>query len=242
MPVTSAAEPQTKTAPPPVWTPIKLLQSLVMLSVWIGSGLWAAGTVRWLRGWIFNVAMLSGYAIMGLYVHRKNPGVLSARADWIHSDTQPFDKLFFRLFAPLYMAQPVVGGLDAVRFRWTSMPFFTVSLGLALLACADAFIAWAMGVNSFAERTVRIQTERQHAIVTSGPYHIVRHPMYLGALLMLPATGLVLGSWWTVLIGLVLALLFVWRTAMEDRFLMRELPGYREFAAHTRYRLIPGVW
>jgi len=242
MPVISATEPQTGAAPRPSWTPAKILQMLVMISVWIGIGLWAAGTVRWLRGWIFNGAMLSGYAVMGLYLHRKNPAVLSARAAWTHRDTQPFDKLFFWLFAPLYMAQPVIGGLDAVRYRWTSMPFFTVYLGLALLACGDAFIAWAMAVNRFAERTVRIQTERQHAIVTSGPYGIVRHPMYLGALLMFPAMGLIFGSWWTLLIGFIVSLLFVWRTAMEDSFLMRELPGYEEFAAATRYRLVPRVW
>ncbi len=242
MPVTSAAEIQSKPASPRTWTLTKFLQFLVMLSVWIGGGLWAAGTVRWVRGWIYIIAMLSGYAIMGLYIHRKNPGVLSARAEWTHGDMQPFDKLFFLLFAPLYMAQPAVGGLDAVRYRWTSMPFFTVYLGLALLACGDAFIAWAMAVNPFAERTVRIQTEKQQVTVTAGPYRVVRHPMYLGALAMFPAAGLVLGSWWTLLIGFVLSLLFVWRTAMEDRFLLRELPGYQQFAVTTRYRLLPGVW
>jgi len=242
MPVISATEPHTEAAPPRTWTPAKVLQTMVMISVWIGIGLLAAGTVRWLRGWIFTVAMLSGYAIMGLYVHRKNPGVLSARTEWTHGDTQPFDKLFFLLFAPLYMVQPVVGGLDAIRFRWTSMPFFTVYLGLALLACADALIAWAMSVNPFAERTVRIQSDRGQTAVTTGPYRIVRHPMYLGALMMMPATGLVFGSWWTLAIGFTLALLFVWRTAMEDRFLRRELPGYEAFAEQTRYRLLPGVW
>ena len=242
MPVVSAIEPQTEAAPPRTWTLPKYLQTLVMLSIWIGSGLWAAGTVRWLRGWIFTVAMLSMYASMALYVHRKNPGLLSARAAWIHRDTQPFDQLFLMMLFPLYLVQPAVGGLDAVRYRWTSMPFFTVYLGLALLASGDAFIAWAMAVNPFAESTVRIQTEKQQVTVTEGPYRIVRHPMYLGALAMFASTGLVFGSWATLAIGVVLALLFVWRTAREDRFLMGELPGYREFALRTRYRLIPGVW
>jgi protein-S-isoprenylcysteine O-methyltransferase Ste14 len=140
------------------------------------------------------------------------------------------------------MSQPVVAGLDAVRFRWSSMPFATVYLGLALLACGMALIAWAMAVNPFAERSVRIQSERGQTTVTTGPYRIVRHPMYLGALMMFPATGLVFGSWWTVVIGIILALLFVWRTGMEDRFLFRELPGYPQFAATTRYRLLPGIW
>ncbi len=243
MPVASATEPQTNTSRPRTWTLTKLLQTLVMLSVWIGGGLWAAGTVGWLRGWIFTIAMLSMYPIMGLYIHRKNPGLLGARtAHWSHRDTQPFDRLFMRVFAPLYIAQPVVGGLDAVRFHWSSMPFATVYLGLALLACGDAFIAWAMAVNPFAERNVRLQSERGQTTVTTGPYRIALHPMYLGALLMFASTGLVFGSWWTLGIGLVLAVLFVWRTAMEDRFLRRELPGYEEFTRVTRYRLVPGVW
>ena len=150
--------------------------------------------------------------------------------------------MFLGLLFPLYIAQPIVAGLDAVRFRWSSMPFATVYLGLALLACGDSFIAWAMAVNPFAERTVRIQNERGQKTVTAGPYRIVRHPMYLGALMMFASTGLVFGSWWTVAFGAVLGLLFVWRAGMEDRFLRRELPGYEEFAKATRYRLIPGVW
>jgi len=89
---------------------------------------------------------------------------------------------------------------------------------------------------------VRIQKERNQTAVTTGPYRYVRHPMYVGAIVMFPATGLALGSWWAVAIGGVLSLLFVWRTAMEDRVLLRELPGYQEFAAATRYRLVPGVW
>lgn len=242
MPVASATEPRSKTASPKNWTIWKILQTILILAVWLGGMFLAAGTVRWLRGWIFTIALLMMYAVMGLYIHRKNPGVLNARAQWSHRDTEPFDRLFIRLFAPLYMSQPIVAGLDAVRFRWSSMPFATVYLGLALLACGGALIAWAMSVNPFAERTVRIQSERGQTTVTTGPYRIVRHPMYLGALMMFFSTGLVFGSWWTVLIGLILALLFVWRTAQEDRFLLRELPGYEQFAATTRYRLLPGVW
>ena len=242
MPVASATESPSTTASPNAWTSLKILQSILMGTVWFGGMFLAAGTVRWLRGWIFTLAMLAIYAVVGFYVHLRNPGLLNARAAWSHGDTQPFDRRFFRLFAPLYMSQPIVAGLDAVRFHWSSMPFVTVYLGLALLASGMALISWAMSVNPYAERTVRIQSDRGQTTVTTGPYHLVRHPMYVGAIVMFPAAGLVFGSWWTVVIGLILVLLFVWRTAMEDRFLLRELPGYRQFSATTRYRLFPGIW
>ena len=242
MPIASATQPQSTTASPKTWTFSRILQAILMLAVWFGGMFLAAGTIRWLRGWIFTIAMLSIYAAVAVYVHLRNPGLLNARAQWSRSDTQPFDRVFLGLLFPLYMAQPIVAGLDAVRFRWSSMPFATVYLGLALLACGMALIAWAMAVNPFAESCVRIQSERGQTTVATGPYRIVRHPMYLGAIVMFPAAGLVFGSWWTFVIGLMLALLFVWRTAMEDRFLRRELPGYQQFAAATRYRLLPGIW
>jgi protein-S-isoprenylcysteine O-methyltransferase Ste14 len=103
-------------------------------------------------------------------------------------------------------------------------------------------LAWAMAVNPFAETTVRIQTERGHTVVSSGPYRLVRHPMYAGAILMFLGTPLILGSMLALLLAIEVVLLFVGRTALEDRTLRRELLGYEAHAAWTRYRLLPGVW
>lgn len=209
---------------------------------WIAAIFVSAGTMSWLRGWICVIATLAMYALAVVLVQRRNPELLEARANWRHRDTKSFDKVFVSLLLPLYFAQPVVAGLDAVRFRWTSMPFGTVYIGLSFLILGMGLVTWAMTVNPFAETTVRIQTERQHQAITAGPYSIVRHPMYVGGILMFPALGLIFGSMWAFLVGIVLAILFVWRTAMEDRTLRRELPGYAAFAAVTRYRLLPGLW
>jgi protein-S-isoprenylcysteine O-methyltransferase Ste14 len=103
-------------------------------------------------------------------------------------------------------------------------------------------LAWAMAVNPFAETTVRIQTERGHTVVRSGPYRLVRHPMYAGAILMFLGTPLILGSMLALLLAIGVVLLFVGRTALEDRTLRRELQGYEAYATCTRYRLLPGVW
>jgi protein-S-isoprenylcysteine O-methyltransferase Ste14 len=99
-----------------------------------------------------------------------------------------------------------------------------------------------MMVNPYAETTVRIQIDRDQKVVTSGPYRIVRHPMYVGGILMYPGIAFILGSMWALALSASIAILMVWRTALEDRTLRGELPGYEEFAAVTRYRLIPWLW
>jgi protein-S-isoprenylcysteine O-methyltransferase Ste14 len=214
----------------------------VFLGVWFGGLFVGAGTVRWLRGWIFTVALLAMYAIGTAVVFWKNPELPAARANWHYQDMRSFDRVFIALMFPLYIAQPFVAGLDAVRFRWSSMPYFNVYAGFVLLGMGTALMMWAMVVNRFAEGVVRIQRERAHTTVTAGPYQYVRHPMYAGAIVMFLAIGLVFTSWWTLAVGLALSILVVWRTAMEDGILRRELQGYEEFAANTRYRLIPGLW
>src|SRR3954453_10940580 len=99
-----------------------------------------------------------------------------------------------------------------------------------------------MALNPYAETTVRIQSDRGHTVISSGPYRLVRHPMYVGSSLMYPGTALMLASKWALLLSAVMAVLLLVRTALEDRTLRRELAGYEQYAVTTRYRLIPGVW
>jgi protein-S-isoprenylcysteine O-methyltransferase Ste14 len=225
-----------------LWTFGRVLQLIATLGFWTAAIFVSAGTVRWVRGWICVAATLATYAVCVMLVQLKNPTLMNARANWRHHDTKSFDKVFVALVLPLYFAQPLVAGLDVVRFRWTSMPWGTVYVGMFLLVLGIGLVTWAMSVNPFAEPTVRIQFERQQYPITSGPYSLVRHPMYVGAILMFPATGLMFGSVVALAIGVLLAILFVWRTAKEDEVLRHELPGYEEFAAVTRYRLLPGMW
>ena len=200
-----------------------------------------AGRWNWSRGWIFLAAYFSMLGISAIVVLRKNPALMEARANWRHRDTKPFDKIILAVFFPLYNFQFLVAGLDA-RFGVPPIPFAAVYPGLLLFAAAIALVAWAMAVNRFAETTVRIQSDRGQAVISTGPYRWVRHPMYVAALLMFLATSLILGSLWSLVVAALLAALFIVRTALEDRALRRELPGYEQYAARTRYRLLPGVW
>jgi len=172
---------------------------------------------------------------------RLNPDVILTRLKG-RLPTEKFDMILLYLLVPVIMAIPVVAGLDAVRYQWSRVPTWAMYPGILLHAAGDAFLLWAMVVNPYGEKTVRIQTERGHHVITTGPYAIVRHPMYVGVMVMLAGMPLVLGSWWTFLPVGVMALAMVVRTAFEDRMLRRELPGYDDYARRTRYRLLPGLW
>lgn len=210
--------------------------------LWVTILFASAGRLDWKRGWaVFAVYLLSMLAAVAL-ARRFNPGLMSARVKPNFKQTQSFDKLFYGIFLPLTYLQIAVAGLDSVRFHWLPLPLWCALPGVLLFLSAAGLIGWVVAMNRFAEATVRIQSERSHAVVSTGPYRMVRHPMYVGMILLYPAMALMLGSGWALVVAaLILALIF-WRTAREDRFLLQNLQGYPEFAAQTRSRLIPGLW
>jgi protein-S-isoprenylcysteine O-methyltransferase Ste14 len=200
-----------------------------------------AGRFDWWRGWYYiGLTVLGGIVTMAI-VGRNNPEVLAARSKF-QRGTKKFDKIFLAIYLPSLLVVPVVAGLDAGAAGRTPLPLWTAYAGTLLAALAMAQTAWAMSVNPFAENTVRIQTERGHAPVSAGPYRYVRHPMYVGFFLGILSAPLILGSAWAFVPAGVIFVLFIVRTALEDRTLRRELPGYEEYAQRTCYRLLPGVW
>ena len=220
----------------------RILQVLVNMALWTAIIFISAGRLNWLRGWICVVVNVLCMTAAGIMVRLRNPGLLTARSKWRRKDTKRFDKVFLAIFVPLAFLHPAIAGLDVVHFGWSHIPFTAVYPGIALFIFAMALVTWAMVVNPHAETSVRIQTDRGHTVVSSGPYRFVRHPMYVGAILMYPGASLILGSLWAMAMAVVIAVLFIARTALEDRTLRRELPGYEEYAAVTRYRLLPGIW
>lgn len=136
----------------------------------------------------------------------------------------------------------VVASLDAGRFKWSPAPVALQIVGWLGLILAGRLILWVTSTNTFLSRTVRIQEERGQRVITTGPYRWVRHPMYSGVIVIMVCVPLVLGSSWALVPGVLIGILFVIRTALEDRTLQMELPGYDEYAKRIRYRLLPGVW
>lgn len=153
------------------------------------------------------------------------------------------DRLLRWIASPIFLAHLVIAGLDAGRFHWSGdVPWWVHAAGLVMYTLGLWVTFWAMSVNRFFSPVVRIQSERGHHLITSGPYRFVRHPGYTGVILVSLGSGLTMGSYWSLLPLVAIVVLFIRRTALEDRFLHTELEGYSEFARHVRYRLLPGIW
>ena len=132
-------------------------------------------------------------------------------------------------------------GLDK-RFDASDVPFALQALGLAMLVASTGHIMWVMRANSFAAPVVKVQAERGHRVIDTGPYAHVRHPMYSGTVLFFFGMPLLLGSWWGVVMAPLFIVLFAVRAGIEERALLAGLPGYAEYTARVRYRLVPGIW
>jgi protein-S-isoprenylcysteine O-methyltransferase Ste14 len=218
-----------------------ILRAAIGLGIWGGVLFAAAGTIAWPRAWIQLALWLLTVAVNFSVLMRVNPAVVAARLKGEPGSAR-FEKAMIPFFLVGAVALPVLAGLDAVRFGWSSPPLWTLWLGILLHAGGDAIMVWAMAVNPFLEKTVRIQTERRQEVVTTGPYARVRHPMYTGMIVLMAGLPLVLGSWWAFIPAGSLTLGLIIRMLFEDALLRRELPGYEEYACRTRRRLIPGIW
>lgn len=218
-----------------------LIASVASLGFFAALVFWPAGTLHWLQGWLYFGLGSASWLITFAWLQRVNPEVIEHRVQF-KKGTKPWDQLWFVFFIPAFIAIFVVAGFDAVRYEWSTMPGWLWLPGLAIWIPANVLFTWAMGVNPFFEKTVRIQTERGHHVIDTGPYRIVRHPGYLGLFGWCLSTPLFLGSWWALLPALLVIASLVIRTVLEDRTLNQELTGYREYASRVRYRLIPGVW
>ena len=202
---------------------------------------WPAGTIDWLAGWLYVGLLVATFVVNLTYLLRVNPELIEHRMQF-GKGTKRWDKVLMAAFSPLVLAIYVIAGLDAVRFEWSTMSPWMWLPGLLIFVPGTALFMWSMGVNPFFEKTVRIQTERGHRVIDTGPYQIVRHPGYLGFFGWMLSVPLFLGSWWAFLPAILSVAAIILRTALEDRTLRQELDGYDAYASRVRYRLVPGVW
>ena len=200
-----------------------------------------AGRLDWPAAWILSLlygVFLLAYAVWGTL---KAPDLLKERSR-VADNVKSWDKVIMAIYTVLLLGTLVLAGLDAGRFRWSQMAVAWQVLGLVGIVLCSGLIFWTILTNAYLGRMVRIQEDRGHQVVTGGPYRYVRHPMYVGIVLLFPFMTLCLGSWWALVPAGLIAMLMVIRIALEDRTLQAELPGYAEYAQRVRYRLLPGVW
>ena len=199
-----------------------------------------ARRLDWTLGWIYVGIFAATLAINVACLLRWNP-VLLRRRGRLGKETKTWDIVWLVLFTPVVIAIYIVAGLEA-RDAPSSAPGAAWLLGLAIYVPGWALAIWSMVVNPFFEKTVRIQTDHGHRVIDTGPYAYVRHPGYVGFAGWMLSTPLLLSSAWAFVPSLLAVVGLVIRTALEDRMLHAELPGYAEYAARVRFRLIPGVW
>ena len=198
---------------------------------------------KWWEAWVYAIISILGLVISRALAARRNPDLLAERARFLqHEDAKPWDKLLSPLVVLGGGLIPLAVGFDAL-FNWTTPFSLPVKiLALVVVLAGYALSSYALIENRFFSGMVRIQTERGHQVVSSGPYGWIRHPGYSGMLLTYLATPIFLDSIWAFLPAIFLTIVLVIRTSLEDEVLQDELDGYRDYAKQVRYRLLPGVW
>lgn len=197
----------------------------------------------WWEAWTYAGISILGFAISRMLAARRHPDILAERARFLqHEDAKPFDKILSPLVGLGGGIIPIIAGLDEL-FQWS--PGFSPTIkiiSLIIILAGYTLASYALIENRFFSGMVRIQTDRNHEVVSGGPYRWVRHPGYAGSLITYPVIPLLLDSEWTLIPAILLIIILVIRTYMEDNTLQRELPGYADYAQKVRYRLVPGVW
>jgi protein-S-isoprenylcysteine O-methyltransferase Ste14 len=204
----------------------------------------SAGNLQWWEGWAYIGMSLVVLVGSRLLILLKNPDMLRERAEAGQREgVKAWDKILLpatAIYGPL--VSWVIAGLDE-RFGWTpNLPDSIQIIALGVIFLGNMVGTWAMVDNRFFSSYVRIQTDRNHTVVNTGPYRVVRHPGYASSILAWMAAPVFFSSYWLAIPSVVVIVLTVIRTALEDRTLREELPGYREYSAQVRYRLLPGVW
>ncbi|HKD23318.1 MAG TPA: isoprenylcysteine carboxylmethyltransferase family protein [Rhizomicrobium sp.] len=203
----------------------------------------AAGTLNYFGGWLYVSIMVALSIVFGVYGLLADPGLLRERLKPPVQKGQPLaDKLIVVPFLLLFFAALGFMAADAARWHWSMMPPAVQWAGCGLLLAAILFMSWTLRTNTFAAPVVKIQKERGQAVITTGPYAIVRHPLYFGALFYFVATSLVLGSWWGLATIPVFVFFLAIRIGIEEKTLRTGLEGYDDYARRVRWRLVPFVW
>jgi protein-S-isoprenylcysteine O-methyltransferase Ste14 len=219
----------------------KSIIGFTQLVVALGLALFvSAGTLEYAQAWVYLLIFVGSAGLISVYLWRKDPALLERRVSaGPTAERETSQKIIQSIAAIAFVATLVVPGLDR-RFGWSRVPIPVSIVGDVLEAVGFFVVFLVFRENSFASAAIEVAAEQK--LIATGPYAVVRHPMYSGALLMLFGTPIALGSWWGLLVCIPMAMTIVWRLIDEEAYLSKNLPGYPEYRRQVRYRLIPLVW
>ena len=218
-----------------------VIKTVIWLAVMAALLFWPAGTVAWPQAWVYLIELaVTGALVSGwLYIH--DPALLEQRmASPVQRDQAVWDRIFMVGIILFFGVWHALMGLDAVRFGWSRVPLWAQGVGAAGIVVSQYVFWLVFRANRYAAPVVKIQ--EGHAIATGGPYAVVRHPMYAGAIPFLLGTPLLLGSWLGLALAPVIVAGFGFRAVMEEATLAAQFPDYADYAARVRYRFVPLIW
>ena len=220
---------------------IKFIRLVFSIVLFLALFFLPAGTLKWTEAWILIVFYLVSVLGVIIWLKKNDPGLLKERSQR-KKNVKTWDRILMLVYVFFLMIMLCITGLDAVRFQWSNVHIILKIIGF--LGFIPGFILgfWAMRENTYLSDTVRIQEDRGHRVCMTGPYRFVRHPMYVGVIIAMLSFPFALGSYYALIPAIIIVVLFVFRTVLEDRTLQEELPGYKEYSETIRFRLIPRIW
>lgn len=202
----------------------------------------SAGTIKWINAWIyvflifiFQISLITALIIF-------NPGLINERGRLIRAATKKYEILFIVIYVITTILISILAGLDVMRYKWTSLPALYIYPGILLFIFSSIIGIWSMSINPFFAATQRIQREKKHLVIKTGPYKYIRHPGYFSWIIGAVSYPLLLGSLISFIPIILLIIVFIARTYLEDNSLKNELEGYYNYTKITKYRLIPFIW
>ena len=200
----------------------------------------AAGTFNWWNGRLYLLIIMLHHVAKILLLYLFNPTILNARARIFTENTKKYDRIFVYCFVVFSLLLYIIAGFDAVRYQWSSFNNSLIFIGIPIFLIGWIIGIWAMIVNK--NFTMTISVDKNEYLCSTGPYKIIRHPGYAGEIIMILSFPLILGSLWSFIPAVILILIFIIRTHLEDQVLQLELNGYNEYSKKTKFRLFPFIW
>ena len=226
--------------PAMIWLSFAVRMTLFAIAL-----MWTAGTWRWWEAWVLVGLWTVFGIVMTIILLRHDPALLAERLKLVplHKEQKDWDKVLMLLFFIAGIGLYLIPGFDVVRYEWSEpLPVWMKILAMLIHLPCFVLLGWVMRENTYLSQVVKIDITRGHQVITTGPYALVRHPMYTIVIILLFAVPVALGSRYALILALFLTVLLILRTYLEDRTLHAELTGYEEYAKETPYRLIPRLW